>query len=114
MVENEAILRVFQRPHNSNEILLLSKDTVSKFPDRYTVESNSTTYNLIVKSATYQDDGEFECDIGDIESKKARIYIWGMRLVKFPRCLLFADSADDADLCCRCPHKNGAGMGGCE
>lgn len=41
------------------------------------MEKNSTFYNLVVKSASYQDDGEFECDVGDIESKTARIYVWG-------------------------------------
>lgn len=48
-----------------------------KFPDYYELEKG--TNNLIVKNATYEDDGVFECDAGQ-DKRNARVYVYGERI----------------------------------
>ena len=64
----------WQYPVNSQVTTLLTLDTVSKNPDFYEIETN--THNLIVKNATYNDDGTFECEAGT-SKKTARVFIYG-------------------------------------
>lgn len=66
---------LLQYPVNSQVTTLLTLDTVSKNPDFYEIQNN--TYNLIVKNATYKDDGTFECEAGT-SKKTARVYVYGM------------------------------------
>ena len=73
-LSHSMILFIWQYPVNSQVTTLLTLDTVSKNPDFYEIETN--THNLIVKNATYNDDGTFECEAGT-SKKTARVYIYG-------------------------------------
>lgn len=55
--------------------ILLSLDSTSKNTSRYQLES-STSYNLLVSGATYEDDGVFECEAGR-DTRSARVYVYG-------------------------------------
>ena len=50
-------------------------DTLTKNAPYYELEPG--TYNLVVKNATFEDDGVFACEAG-VDKRAARVYIYGI------------------------------------
>lgn len=76
---NISLYLSLQTPHNDQtKRKQLTIDHLSTYHNLYEIQND--TYNLIVLSASYQDDGVFECSVGigeAISNKWARIFIYG-------------------------------------